>query len=84
MEVILITAGIAAIVSFWGWLAVSVVRTCAKIAELEQRMNDKDHQCDVREVGTKALERKVDAVDAKVAAVAVDTAFIRGKLEVAL
>ena len=69
-----VSIGAGAVVSFWGWLAVQVVKTNAKVAELEQRMNSKDHQCDERLTSISALFSKVNEVAGNVE-------FIRGKLE---
>jgi len=72
-----ITIGAGVIISFWGWLAVTVVKTNAKVAELEQRMNDKDSECVERMGSINSLFEKTNKI-------AADTAYIRGKLEVAL
>ena len=71
---VLIGTGLTAVCSFWGWLAVSVVRINSRIAELDQRVNAQDRECNHRLVWMRSIELKVNKV-------AEDTSFIRGKLE---
>ena len=67
-------ATLTAVCSFWGWLAVTVVKTQAKVAELEQKINSQSEECGHRLASINNLFGKVNAV-------ATDVAFIRGKLE---
>ena len=59
--------------SFWGWLAVTVVKTQASVAALQARMDAKDLECGERMDSISGLFEKVNTI-------AEDTAFIKGKM----
>jgi len=63
----------AAIVSFWGWLAVKVIGQGQKLVELEQRINAQSGILDERLTWLRSMDRKLDKVSE-------DTAAIRGVL----
>jgi len=60
--------------SFWGWLAVTVVRTQAKVAELQARMDSQTKECGARLAWMRSMEQDVKKT-------AENTAFIRGQME---
>jgi hypothetical protein len=64
---------LAAVLSFWGWLVVKVMALSAKIAELEQRVDSTEENCKEHRTWSRNVEAKVDAV-------AGDTALICGHL----
>jgi len=53
---------IAAVLSFWGWLAIRVIDQGRKIAELEQRINAQSQTCVDRLAWMRSMEQTLNRV----------------------
>jgi hypothetical protein len=60
--------------SFWGWLAVTTVRTQTQVAKLQARMDAQEHQCEERLTWMRELSANMSEVKGNVE-------FIRGAME---
>jgi hypothetical protein len=63
----LVTAGVAATMSFWGWLAVKVIDQGRKLVELEGRMTAQENTCRERLKWLRNIDDKVSVVGENVA-----------------
>jgi hypothetical protein len=71
----LIASGVAAAMSFWGWLAVKVIDQGRKLVELEGRMTAQEKRCCERLEWLRSIDDKVSVVGENVAKIC-------GKLDV--
>lgn len=50
------------ILSFWGWVAIQIVKQSAKLLELESKINNQEHTCVQRLDWIRLMDEKLDKV----------------------
>jgi hypothetical protein len=68
-QVIFFSSGIAAVLSFWGWIAISILRLSVRIAELETDVVAVKKGCNERLEWMRGMEQDIKCASQNTAAI---------------